>query len=763
MAIDISSTSRRIVYTGSAGTGPYAFNFEVLAQTDIAVYKNDTELTLTTDYTVTVDSDGTGSVTLVTAAVAADRITIVGDRTIQRTTDFTTGGPLFAATLNDEFDSQTIFVQQVQEQSDRSLRAPNTDPTNIDMVLPINTIRANKTLAFDNDGNPVIGEQIGDYRGDWAASTSYNKRDLVKDTTTDNIYMANTAHTSSGAEPLTTNTDSAKWDLIVDAEAANTAKVAAQTAQTAAEAAQAAAETAETNAETAETNAETAETNAETAQTAAEAAKTAAETAQAAAETAETNAATSETNAATSATSASTSATTATTQANAASTSATNAATSATSAATSATTATTQATTATTQATTATTKANEASTSATNAATSATSAETAKTAAEAAQAAAETALDNFDDIYLGAKASDPTLDNDGDALSVGDIYFNTTSNETRVYNGTAWQATAISADGFLTASNNLSDVSNASTSRTNLGLGSLAVKNTVATADIDADAVDGTKIADDAIGNEHIATDAVNADSIAADAVGASELNVTGNGTAGQALLSDGDGTMTWGSAGGDAPLNNAQVFVANGTWTAPSGVNRARVLVVGGGAGGSKAGPGKNGDSPGGNGGIAHAIVSVTPGTTYNITVGAGGIGVARNNNTNANANGGNGGVSRFHNWITANGGNGAASYNLAQNYGNGSRTGNVSTNTGTVIRAVNVNNNLDTNGFGMGGRSRSTSPDGQNNNRPAVGFSVNGIYGAGLGGGAHRNHEGEDPNASGGGGIEGCVVVYF
>jgi hypothetical protein len=54
----------------------------------------------------------------------------------------------------------------------------------------------------------------------------------------------------------------------------------------------------------------------------------------------------------------------------------------------------------------------------------------------------------------------------------------------------------------------------------------------------------------DTIVNSMIATDAVNADSIAADAVGASELNVSGNGSSGNALLSDGDGTFSWGAAG---------------------------------------------------------------------------------------------------------------------------------------------------------------------------------------------------------------------
>jgi len=456
MAIDISNTTRRIVYTGSAGVGPYAFSFEVLAQTDIAVYFNYTELTLTTDYTVTVNADGTGSVTIVTGTNvpttpdADDRITIVGDRDIERTTDFTTGGPLFATSLNDEFDSQTIFVQQVQEQADRALRAPNTDPSNINMVLPNDVDRANKTLAFDANGNPVIGEQIGDYRGDWAAGTAYNKRDLVKDTTTANIYLCLTAHTSSGSLPLTTNTDSAKWDLIVDAAAANTAQVAAEAAQAAAEAAQTAAETAETNAETAETNAETAETNAAASASAASTSETNAASSASSAATSASNASTSETNAATSATAAASSATSANsseasalTYRNEASTFATASSQSATSAATSATNASTSANTAQTYASNALTYSN-------NASTSATTASNAATAAQTAQAAAEAAADNFDDTYLGAKASDPTVDNDGDPLNAGDLYYNTSTNKMRVYDGSAWNDAVVDTNGVVT-------------------------------------------------------------------------------------------------------------------------------------------------------------------------------------------------------------------------------------------------------------------------------------------------------------------------
>jgi len=154
------------------------------------------------------------------------------------------------------------------------------------------------------------------------------------------------------------------------------AKDAAIAAQAAAEAAQVAAQLAETNAETAETNAETAETNAETAETNAETAQAAAASSASAASTSATNAAASASTATTQATNAASSASSASTSASNASTSASAASTSATNAANSATSASGSASTATTQATNASNSATAAATSATNAANSATAAAT---------------------------------------------------------------------------------------------------------------------------------------------------------------------------------------------------------------------------------------------------------------------------------------------------------------------------------------------------------------------------------------------------
>ena len=162
---NINAVTRRVVYTGSAGLGPYAFSFEVLVNTDVAVYFNSTLLTLTTDYTVLINANGTGSITIVTGTNvpttpdSGDQITVVGDRAIERTTDFVTAGDLRASSLNEQLDALTIFDQQLAESADRAVKAPITDPTSIDMTLPVKATRATKALGFDSAGDPVVSTQ----------------------------------------------------------------------------------------------------------------------------------------------------------------------------------------------------------------------------------------------------------------------------------------------------------------------------------------------------------------------------------------------------------------------------------------------------------------------------------------------------------------------------------------------------------------------------------------------------------------------------
>ncbi len=310
-----------------------------------------------------------------------------------------------------------------------------------------------------------------------------------------------------GTGSATSDSDTTEFqEFVVDAQAARDAALAAQTA----------AELAETNAETAETNAETAETNAETAATnAASSASSAASSASSASSSAS-SASTSASNASSSASSASTSASAASSSASAASTSASNAATSATNAASSATAAASSATSASSSASTATTQATNAAASASAASTSASSASAAQTAAEAARDAALSAYDNFDDRYLGPKSADPTLDNDGNALLTGALYFNTASNVMKVYTGSSWVAAYVSAAGVLLAANNLSDVASTATSRTNLGAAGTGVSNTF-TANQIVSVTDNTnaalRITQLGTGNALLVEDSTNPDS----------------------------------------------------------------------------------------------------------------------------------------------------------------------------------------------------------------------------------------------------------
>ena len=157
---------------------------------------------------------------------------------------------------------------------------------------------------------------------------------------------------------------------------------------------------------------------------AAAASETAAETAETNAETAETNAAASASAAATSASNAATSATAASTAQTAAETAETNA-----------------------------------ETAETNAAASATAAASSATSAATSAASALAAFDNFDDTYLGAKASDPATDNDGDPLNGGDLYYNTTDDVMKVYTGSAWVTAYVPGDAANITSTATGDVS----------------------------------------------------------------------------------------------------------------------------------------------------------------------------------------------------------------------------------------------------------------------------------------------------------------
>jgi len=278
----VSSLTTKNSYSGNASTSAFSYTFKIFDDDDVTVIirtdstGTETVKTKTTHYTVSgVGNAGGGTITFTSGNIPAsgETVLLLRNTPLTQATDYTPNDPFPAATHEDALDKLTLISQDTQEEIDRSIKLSRANTmTSTEFTVPAAT-RANKIFAFDSSGELAVTQEIGTFRGNWAASTAYAVRDLVKDTSTNNIFIVNEAHTSSGAQPLTTNANSAKYDLIVDAASATTS---ATNAASSATAAASSASTASTQASNASTSASTASTQASNASTSASAAATSA-------------------------------------------------------------------------------------------------------------------------------------------------------------------------------------------------------------------------------------------------------------------------------------------------------------------------------------------------------------------------------------------------------------------------------------------------------------------------------------------------------
>lgn len=481
----VSSTNTKNSYSGNGSTTVFAYTFKIFDDDDITVILRtdatggETVQTKTTDYTVSgVGNAGGGNITFGTAPASGITVVLIRETAQTQATDYTPNDPFPAASHEDALDKLTLIIQDQQEELDRSIKVSRTNTITSSEFTVGATDRANRIFAFDSSGDLSVTQEIGTYQGTDATTTTsaYQERDLIKSTTAGQLNNVYICIADSVAGDLLTDTD--HFELVVDAVTAATSATnaassatAAAASETAAAASESAAATSESNAATSESNASTSATNAATSATAAAASETAAAASETAAAASETAAAASETAAAASETAAAASE-------SAASTSETNAAASETAAAAS-------------EAAAATSETNAA-TSESNAATSATNAATSATAASTAQTAAEAARDAIQQFYLGAQSSNPTVDGNGDPVTAGDWYFNTTDNTTRIYDGSAWNTVSPDLVGDTTPQlggnldvngNSIVSVSNGDINITPNGTGNVSLGNFTFDAD----------------------------------------------------------------------------------------------------------------------------------------------------------------------------------------------------------------------------------------------------------------------------------------
>ena len=130
--------------------------------------------------------------------------------------------------------------------------------------------------------------------------------------------------------------------------------------------------------------------------------------------------------------------------------------------------------------------------SASAAATSATNAASSATAAAGSATSAAASYTTFNNQYLGSKSSDPSTNNSGGALVAGNLYWNSTSNVMKVYDGSAWVTAYLPASGYaqLAATNTFTanQIISANTSSAALSITQAGSGNALYIEDVAADA-----------------------------------------------------------------------------------------------------------------------------------------------------------------------------------------------------------------------------------------------------------------------------------
>lgn len=173
-------------YTGNGVTTVFSFPYPFYDNTDLIVSLTviatgvTTVQTITTHYSVSGGGGSSGSVTMVTAPTAAQRLTIERSIPYRQTQDYTENTAFPAETLEQGMDRAVVMAQQVKSLSDYSLKFPTTDALSSIGTIPGSVTRANSVLSFDADGVPsavALGSLVTSFD---SVFTSLADDDLLK-------------------------------------------------------------------------------------------------------------------------------------------------------------------------------------------------------------------------------------------------------------------------------------------------------------------------------------------------------------------------------------------------------------------------------------------------------------------------------------------------------------------------------------------------------------------------------------------------------
>lgn len=147
--IKIESISPRIRYIGDGNTTHFAFPFPVFQEEDMDVYLDDQ--LQTTGYSVSgAGLTNGGEIIFNTAPLPQQVVTLLRNLEIKRTSDFQEGGAFRAKAINHELDYQVACIQQINEQTQRTVKFPPYSEANNTVFLPIP--QPGKAVIWDEAG-----------------------------------------------------------------------------------------------------------------------------------------------------------------------------------------------------------------------------------------------------------------------------------------------------------------------------------------------------------------------------------------------------------------------------------------------------------------------------------------------------------------------------------------------------------------------------------------------------------------------------------
>ena len=230
----LSTTTVSQSFSGDGSTVAFTFTFPINSTSEITVIER------SSTGTETVKSEGTGStnygivdngasggvVTMVTAPASGTTLVILRNTNLTQGTDYVANDPFLAESHESALDKLQMQIQEVQEEVDRSIKLSRTNTMTSKEFTENAASRASKVLSFDSSGELSVTNEIGNWQGNWATSTAYSLRDIVKQNSSSdsatykNVYICTTAHTSTGS--YLTQNDTSNWAVLVETAAFDT-------------------------------------------------------------------------------------------------------------------------------------------------------------------------------------------------------------------------------------------------------------------------------------------------------------------------------------------------------------------------------------------------------------------------------------------------------------------------------------------------------------------------------------------------------------